>query len=447
MAVLAIPYLIMDTPLLKPELIWVLIGDRLAGGHSMYIDVVDDTGPLSATVYWLMHFLAGKSLLAHRYIGVLILLFQAIYINRLLIRYKSFEENTYIPALVMTVLFFVSFDFMTLSPALLGSTFVLLALGQLFSLTVLHEESPEPFLLVGLFGGIAFCFHSPYLVFLPFIVITGIIVSGFNFNQTLLSLTGYLLPFVLCSTYYFWIDGLDEFIYGFVLGPHLVEYYHFVSFVDMAILFALPLLLTFMGIVLGTLLKRLTVNQQKQNQLILFYLFFSFLPLFVAKERAGFQLLTLLPAMAFFISQLFIYINKKQVTTFIFYSFLLGVPSIGYAWVYYQTETEGLEAYVVDTGVEYEFTKNTGILVLGSELGYYQDASLAGRYLNYSLSEDLLRKHKNFEELTEIYLSLVREKPEYIIDEHGIFAELIESLPSLQDLYSEKEGVFYLKNP
>ena len=283
MAILVIPYFIMDIPLLNPELIWMLTGERLAGGYSMYLDVVDDNGPLSATVYWLMHLLTGKSLPAYRYIGVLILFFQAIYINTLLIRYKSFEENTYIPALVMTVLFFISFDFMTLSPALLGSTFVLLALGQLFSLTVLHEESPEPFLLVGLFGGVAFCFHSPFLVFLPFIIITGIIVSGFNFNQTLLSLAGYLLPFVLCSTYYFWIDGLDEFIYGFVLGPHLVDYYHFVSFVVMAILFALPLLLTFMGVVLGTLLKRLTVNQQKQNQLILFYLFFSFLPLFIAK--------------------------------------------------------------------------------------------------------------------------------------------------------------------
>src|SRR5690554_1359758 len=447
MAILLIPPVIMDIPILKPEMIWMLIGERLAAGYSMYVHVVDDNGPLSAGVYWLTHLLAGKSLPVYRYAGVLILLFQAVYFNRLLIRYKSFEENTYIPALVMTVLFFISFDFITLSPALLGSTFVLLALGQLFSLTVLHEESPEPFLLVGLFGGIAFCFHSPFLVFLPFIIITGIIVSGFNFNQTLLSLTGYLLPFALCSTYYFWIDGLDEFIYGFVLGPHLVDYDHLMSLADIAILLALPLTLTFMGVVSGTLLKRLTVNQQKQNQLLLFYLFFSFLPLFIAKERAGFQLLTLLPAMAFFISQLFIYIKNTQVRTFIFYTFLLGVPSIGYTWAYYQLETEGLEAYLVDSGPEYEFTRGSRVLVLGTELGYYRDASLAGPYLNYNLSEDLLKREKSFEELTQIYLSLAQEKPEYIIDKNGVLAKLIESVPALKELYTEKQGVFYLKSP
>lgn len=447
MSILLIPHVIMDIPLTNPEIIWMLIGERLAAGYSMYIDVVDDNGPLSAAVYWLTHLLAGKSLLVYRYTGVLILLFQAVYFNRLLIRYKSFEENTYIPAFVLTVLFFISFDLITLSPALLGSTFVLLALGQLFSLTVLHEESPEPFLLVGLFGGIAFCFHSPFLVFLPFIIITGIIVSGFNFNQTLLSLTGYLLPFALCSTYYFWIDGLDEFIYGFVLGPHLVEYYHFMSLVDVTILFALPLSLMFMGIILGTLLKRLTVNQQKQNQLILFYLLFSIMPLFIAKERASFQLLTLLPAMAFFISQLFIYIKNTRVSTFIFYTFLLGVPSIGYTWAYYQLETDGLEAYLVDGGPAYELTRSSKVLVLGTELGYYRDASLAGPYLNYHLSEDLLKKEKSFEELTQIYLSLVEEKPEYIIDKNGVLAELIESLPALKHLYTEKEGVFYLKTP
>src|SRR5690606_40421078 len=72
-------------------------------------------------------------------------------------------------ALPILVLFQLSFDLLTLSPALMGTTFALLALGQLFSQTVRHQENPESVLLVGIFGGTALCFHFPFVAFLPFI--------------------------------------------------------------------------------------------------------------------------------------------------------------------------------------------------------------------------------------------------------------------------------------
>src|SRR5690606_7720362 len=95
LAILRIPYLLLEIPLLQPELIWMLIGERMSNGYSMYVDIIDDTGALSAGVYWLIHLIAGKSLLAYHVVAALIILFQASYINHLLIQYKAFEENTY----------------------------------------------------------------------------------------------------------------------------------------------------------------------------------------------------------------------------------------------------------------------------------------------------------------------------------------------------------------
>src|SRR5690554_580906 len=126
MVILRIPYMLLEIPLLQPELVWMLTGERLAHGFSMYVDIIDDNGPLSAGIYWLIHVFVGKSFLAYQLIAGLIILFQIFYINSLFIQYKAFEENTYIPALVMTVLFHLSFDFLTLSPALMGTTFILL---------------------------------------------------------------------------------------------------------------------------------------------------------------------------------------------------------------------------------------------------------------------------------------------------------------------------------
>lgn len=438
--------MLLEIPLLQPELIWMLIGERMSNGYAMYVDIIDDTGALSAGAYWLVHLVAGKSLLAYHLIAGLIILFQIAYINSLLIQYKAFDENTYIPAFVMAVLFHLSFDFLTLSPALMGSTFILLALGQLFSQTVRHQDQPEPVLLVGLFGGIALCFHFPLMVFLPFLLAAGLIISGYNLNQLVLCLTGYFLPVTLCGLYYFWMDGLREFLTGFIYSIRIIDVYQHVSYWGLAVLFALALVFTFGGFVLGFLAKRLTVSQQKQHQLIILYLVFSVLTIFVANRTTPYQLIVLLPGMTYYCSQIFLYLNRKKLTAILFYTFLLGIPLVGYGWVYYKTQSGEMSAYAVNSGNQYDFTENSKVLVLGGDLGYYRNATLGGPYLNYHLSKKALKDYDNFEELTAIYLAFVKEKPNYIIDEEHTFATLLEHLPELKKYYEiEREGVYKLK--
>lgn len=446
MLLLRVPYLLLDIPLLQPELIWMLTGERMADGYAMYQDIIDDTGPLSAGVYWLIHELFGSSPPVYQLIAAIILLFQISYFNSFLIHYKAFEDNTYIPALVMVVLVHLSFDFLTLSPALMGSTFILLALGQLFSQTVRHQESPESVLLVGLFGGIALCFHFPFVVFLPFIVVAGVAISGFSLLQLVLCLTGYILPFILCGLYYFWIDGLEDFLSVFVFATRFMDTYAHMTYWQLAQLFVLPLLFTFGGFFIGSVLKRLTVNQQKQNQLIILFFVFSLPTIFVANRIVPFQLVVLLPGMAFFISQIFIYLKKNRLKAIIFYSFFLGVPLVGYIWKHIYLRAGEENSYTVNFGKEYEFTDNQAILVLGDDLGFYRKSTLAGPYLNFSLSKRSLSDLSDAENLTQIYRVFSEEKPAYVIDEEGVFANLLQYLPDLKESYDlEREGVYRLK--
>jgi len=444
--ILRIPYLLMELPLLEPELIWMLIGERMSKGYAMYVDIIDDTAALSAGVYWLIHLVAGKSLLAYHLLAAVLILFQVSYINHLLIQYKAFEENTYIPALVMAILFHLFFDFLTLSPALMGSTFVLLALGQLFSQTVRHQDQPEPVFLAGLFGGIAVCFHFPLMVFLPFFLAAGLIICGYDLRQLLLCLTGYLLPVALCALYYFWMDGFSEFVTGFIYSIRIIGVYRHVSYADLAPLWVLPLFFTLWGFMLGFVVKRLTVNQQKQNQLIILYLAFAILPLLAANRFTPYQLIVLLPGMAYYISQIFIYLNNKKITVVAFYVFLLGIPLVGFGWLSHKLNTEGMTEYVVKDDGRYNLTENSTVLVLGQDLGYYRNASLAGPYLNYQFSKPILAEYRNYPSLTKIYQSFKKDKPAYIIDEEGTFAALLEHLPEIaQDYRLEKEGVYKLR--
>ncbi|AFL83412.1 hypothetical protein Belba_0760 [Belliella baltica DSM 15883] len=437
---------ILDVPMLQPELIWMLAGERLADGNHMYKDVVDDTGPLSAGVYWIIHLIFGKSLTALRLLAALVILFQVTYINSLFIRYKSFEENTYIPAAIMVVLFHLSYDFLTLSPALMGSTFILLALGQLFSQTVLQKEGSDSVLLVGVFGGIAACFHFPLVVFLPFLVVSGVIVSGFTFNQFVLALVGYFLPIVLVGLYYFWIDALPDFIFEYFFATRILEVYQHISIEDTGLLFALPVALALIGYFVGLWFKLITVNQQKQRQLIFIFLLFAISSVFLTNRRTPYQWIILLPALTYFINQIFIYLTQKRVLQIFVILFFLGIPLVGYGWFIFQNSAGNFDSYAIVYQEKHQIARGKKILVLGDDIAYYKEASLGASYLNSKLSNRILKDFDDFADMAAVYQEFFTEKPDLIIDQEGVFAGLTDRVPLLNNLYQEEaNGIYLLK--
>ena len=437
-------YWVLQAPMTQPELIWMLAGERLANGFHMYKDVVDDTGPLSAGVYWIIHLIFGKNLFVYKLIAGLIILFQVTYINSLFIQYKSFEENTYIPAAVMIVLFHLSFDFLTISPALMGGTFIVLALGQLFSQTVLQKEGSDSVLLVGVFGGIATCFHFPLVIFLPFLIVSGIVVSGFSFNQFVLSLVGYLLPIACCALYYFWMDALPEFIFEYFFATRIIDVYSHVSFKDVLVLFALPILMTLTGYFVGAWFKLITVNQQKQRQLILIFLIFAVFSIFLTNRRTPYQWIILIPAFTYFISQIFIYLSQTKVLNTFAVILFLGVPLVGYSWLIYQKSSGNLDNYAVVYHEKHKLTKGKSILVLGDDIAYYKEASLSTSYLNSKLSNRILKDFDDYADMAMVYQEFLREKPEVIIDQEKVFENLIQRIPLLEKMYQKSGDHTYL---
>lgn len=436
---------VLQVPLLQPEMIWLLIGERMADGKHMYLDIIDDTGPLSAGVYWICHLIFGKNVMVYKFLAMLVVLFQIVYINNLYIRYKSFEENTYIPSIVMVILFHLSFDMITLSPALMGSTFIMLALGQLFSQTVLQKEGSDSILLVGIFGGIAACFHFPLITFLPFLLVAGIVVSGFSFRQLTLAFVSYLLPLTFCAIYYFWIDGLFAFFDQFIISPREIESYTHVSYRDLAILFSVPLFFTALGFFVGLIVKSQTVNQQKQLQLTLIFLIFAVGSLLLTNRRTPYQLIVIIPGLAYFITFLFVAFKKGKPIKILAALFVFGIPIMGYTWTFLQISSGKINSYAIEISENHSITEGKKVLVLGEDLGYYHNASLATPYLNYRLSKINLQDHTSLERTALIFQNFMDEKPDVIVDEDGVFADLLEKMPLLKNQFTLIKPNIYSK--
>jgi hypothetical protein len=437
---LTLVYLLFNPfPITSAQLIWLILGERVGDGYLLYKDIIDDTGPLAAGFFMLMDLIFGRSLLAHELTGRILIVFQILYWNSILIKFRSFDENTYLPAIIMAALFHFSFDMLSLSPALLASCFLILALGQLFSQTVLQKEGSESTLLIGVYAGIATGFQPNYLLFLPYLILTGITISGFSFRQLMLSLIGYFLPLMLIGVFYFWTEGLVEAIEIWPLSFLSEKYYH-QSRLDWLMLGAFPIVLAAIGYFVSTIMKASTINQQKQRQLVILWLIFAAFEFLIIKRQGAFQLVIFIPVLTYLISLFYIYFRSGIIANGTFLLLILAFPA--FTWWFWHQEITG----------DYFVRKSTNqpeksLMVLGNDLSHFQNSNLGGPFLNYNLSRVYLEQERGLPEQARIYQMLQVQKSEVVLDPNGEFKRLLEQFPPLQDDYkSTKPGVFKLKN-
>jgi len=417
----------------------MLLGERLGQGYFLFQDIIDDNGPLSAGFFTFIDLLFGRSILAYEVVGRILISFQILYWNSTLIKFKAFDVNTYLPAIIMAALFHFSFDLLSLSPALLGSTFLILALGQLFSQTVLQKDTSESTLLIGIYAGLATGFHPNYIVFLPYMIFTGIAISSFSFRQLMLSLAGYFLPLLLISVFYFWNEGLEEAIQIWPL-TFLSEKYEYQSLLNWLYLGIFPLVLAVAGYFMATVLRGSTINQQKQKQLILIWLLFSAAEFFIIKKQATFQLVILIPGLTYLITQFFLNTKKVVVAKIAFYLLVFGLPAVS-IW-YWQQKVTDSEYFVAKGDAKY----SGDVLVLGDNLSPYLNARLGGPFLNYRLSKLYLEQDRDLRQKARLFQMLQKQKPSIVLDPNGDFEKLLKKFPALEDQYSRTStGVFTLK--
>lgn len=426
--------------LTQSQLSWLLVGERAAAGYLPFYQIIDDTAPLSVAVFGVLNTVFGKDLLAYEILGRVLVLWQAIYWNLTLIRYRVFDETSYLPAIIMVVLFHFSFDLLSLSPALMGSTFLLLALAQLISQTVLQKETSESTLLIGLYAGLAVGFHSVYIIFLPYLIFTGIVISGFSFRELLLSLAGFFLPLLLIGTYYFWNDGVWGLIEIWPLS-FLTPRVPYQSLLSWGIFAAFPLVLAGIGYLFCAVLRGSTINQQKQRQLLIVWLLISCFQLFLIKDQAAFQLAVLIPTLSYLITQFFHFAKRKLIANVLFLTLILGFPlaSIWY-WQAYLSENK---AYQVTNTLPAE---SKGMMLLQNDLSPLRGNMLDGPFLNYEMTKIFLEKEKDYGQKARLFVLLETQKSKHILDPNGEFQKLLDQFPVLADDYKKTSpGVFDLK--
>ncbi|HCW07158.1 MAG TPA: hypothetical protein DGG95_07325, partial [Cytophagales bacterium] len=191
MIIMALPILVIAPPVTLPELKSIVIGEALNEGKEMYIKLIDNTPWLAAQFHRWIELIFSRSLTARHLVALFILFFQASFFSIILIRNKAYNESNYFPALVFGVLCFFSFDVLSASNELFGSTCLLFALNSLFKEIEFKAQRDDTILSIGFYLGLASLFVFSYAVFLVGSIVILFTYARLDFRKAMLLLFGF----------------------------------------------------------------------------------------------------------------------------------------------------------------------------------------------------------------------------------------------------------------
>jgi hypothetical protein len=238
-------------------------------------------GPLSGWVYGMV----GTHGLTPDILAMVLLLLQATYINYLVIEHRLADETSLFPGLFYILISSALPEFLYLSPSLLANTFLIIALGEIFSIYK-KADCADHIFNIGFWIGTAALFYPSYLIF----VILGFVglnsFRAFKFRERLMVIIGLLTPLLLLSVYAFWHDRLLT-----MLREGIIQNFGFLDFTPHAetntIYFSLAIFAIIILIILfsyGSYLFKQVIEVQRKINLIYWALLLSALALLVQAD-------------------------------------------------------------------------------------------------------------------------------------------------------------------
>lgn len=414
----------------------MVLGERLQEGAAMYRDVFDTTGPLAAMVFWIIDLIDGRSLFVYRLLAAFLLLFQALNLNFIFNRHQVHPQKTYLPALfyILGGSFFFEFD--TLSPLLIGQTFLVYSVR--YFVIVSKEGSNNPKLFkAGFLIGLAALSYLPLTFFLVTAYFAVAFFASNTFRSFLLLLCGFFFPFAVVATYYLYNGALASFQEFYLSAEGLFGFNLLLPLLDIAKLLTLPFLLLLWGIVNAASANQGLVFQQKMQQLMFGWFLSAILMFFASPDISAIGFLLFLPPFAYYSYYMFRPQFRWWISETIFLIFLALLVAVRYAKPF------GLERYLninssalqLKTDEKYKKIVNGKLLVLGPDFQYYAYNYAASPYLNWSLAQQDFGALDTYQAVFDIHENLAKRPPEFIVDEVNLMPHLVYKLPLVFSRY------------
>ena len=443
---MSLPIFIQPMPITIQELKDIVLGELLNSGKIIYLQVVDDTPWFASWLAKAVEFVVGRSILMRHIIALLIIFFQAAFFAFILIRNRAYNESNYLPAFIFGVICFFSFDMLSLSRELLASTFLLLALNNIFKEIEFKVQRDEIILNIGVFLGIASLLVFSYTVFLIGSLVILFVFTRITLRKSLLLTFGFIFPHLTLICLFYFRDGLPEFVQYFYGSNFTFHSTNLVSWKSIFWMSSGIILFFFFALIMLNREARFTKYQSQLMQLMLLWLVISFIEIGITRELTPHSFITFAPPLAYFISHYILLIRRKWIAESMMWIFLLSTIGISTASRLNKIKSIDYSGLFVRDSKYKSFIKGKKILVLGHDYAIYENNRAASYFLNWSLSKEIFENPEYYESVILVQNSFECDMPDIIIDENGWMKKFFLRLPVLNAQY-EKSGLIYVRKP
>lgn len=442
MLIIYMPLFIDNPGITIPELKSILIGERLNDGKDMYVDVVDNTAPLTAWFHESMESLFGRSVLARHIVAFVLIFLQAAYLGIMFITRKVFNENTYIPSFLFGLLFFVSFDTLALTGDLLGFSFLLLALNNLFKEIEFRVQYDETIFNLGLFISIASLFSFAFSIYILWVMIVLVFFTRSTPRKFLLLAFGFLLPHLLVMSISYLNDSLGKMWEYYYLANLTFKRDVLMSAGGILTISILPLMFLVISVVMLQREARLSKYQSQVLQIMFLWIGFTLVYFFYAKSMRPQNLILFIPALSLIFTHFFLSIRRRKFLELNSWVLIVGVIAMGYLASYGSLNRVNYSALLVNKTPR--TISNKKVVVLANDVSWYYNNQLGMPYLNWKLSQGIFRHPDYYENITEVYHHLNVDNPDAIVDPENLLVPFFNRFPQERLKYS-KQGEIYLR--
>lgn len=283
--------------------------------------------------YLLYNWIGPQTILAH-VLSVLLLVIQGFLINSIVIGNRLSNEANLFPGVFYVLVCCLMPDFLYLSPVLIGNTFILIALIEMFS-TYKANSSADRIFNIGFWTGIASLFYFPFLFFYILINVGLNVLRAFNIKERLIATIGLLTPYFLCWMYYYIVDQ-DNYFWETQVSSNL----SFLSFGGDGVtgwdtylksgLFVIAII--FVIINNGAYLMKRNIQAQKKISILYWIMFSTFIGALFQFNLAFEHLIMLAPPLSVFLAFTFSNFKKPFAEAL---HFLILIFALTLQWAHY----------------------------------------------------------------------------------------------------------------
>lgn len=424
------------------ELKGIVLGETI-GDKLMYVEIIDRTGPLMALTEGLLNFLFGRSLVGRHIFALLLIFFQAGYFGILLINNKAYNENNYVPALIFGVLCFFSFDLLAITPELLASILLLMALNNLFKEIEFRVDRDSIVLNLGVFLGLASLFIFSYSIFLIGAIFILIVFARATIRKILLLLVGFGLVHAALLLFYYCYERTD-YLWAHFYVANVTQFGS--SLVDINSIFvlgALPLLYFVFSLFMLTREARFTKYQSQLFQVIFLWLGIATIQMFFTSERTPHSFFTFIPPLAYFISHYLLLIRRRFISESMLWVLIIGLISVNLLSkedVVRQVDYAGL--FPGKSPYDYSVDRKK-VIILGDDMSLLKHNKFSGYFLDWGLSKKYFDNPDYYENVIKVSKAISEDTPDAIIDESGMLSPFVERIPALQKNYRKENNIYW----